>query len=220
MAGNRDKLWIRCRAAAESLKSEIYLYRAAVAPFDGADRGKQLNDRVEKILQELKDIEPRQPAAETAPPLNPLTVDAYIAERVDDQIRWYKQRAGEFQAASGQYRNWVFVLGALSVLLGLASSFEPISVWIAVIASVTGALTAHTKNQRYQELTAMYSTTALRLQLLQSEWAGSQKTEADKPERDAFIRRCEETMALENGAWLALWSQPRSKQSSGNAAKD
>jgi hypothetical protein len=54
----------------------------------------------------------------------------------------------------------------------------------------------------------MFSTTALRLGLLQSErWVESHKTGADKIDRDGFIRRFEETMALENGARTALWSQ-------------
>jgi len=127
--------------------------------------------------------------------------------RVDDQIKWYQSRAGQYQDKSGNLRNWVFALGAASVLLGLASTMNAVSVWIAVIATITGAITAHVKNQRYQDLTAMYSTTALRLGLLKSEWAGSQKTDADETDRDAFIRRCEETMSLENGAWTALWSQ-------------
>ena len=34
LAAHRDRLWIRCRAAAESIKSAIYLYRASVSPFD------------------------------------------------------------------------------------------------------------------------------------------------------------------------------------------
>ena len=56
-------------------------------------------------------------------------------------------------------------------------------------------------------LIAMYSATALRLGLLKSEWEESRKTDADKADRNAFIQRCEQTMALENGAWVTQWSQ-------------
>jgi hypothetical protein len=209
---NRERIWIKCRSAAESIKSALILYRASVRPFDGLDRGAQLRQRVDKILQEVKEIELRQPQSESVPDLHPLTVEEYIVERVDDQINWYQQRAREYQKKSDDCRRYIFGLGALSVLLGLASAISAVSAWIAVIATITAALTAHMKNQRYQTLIAMYSATALRLGLLKSEWAESRKTDADKADRDAFIQRCEETMALENGAWIAQWSEQPASQ--------
>ena len=204
---NRERIWIKCRSAAESIKSALILYRASVRPFDGLDRGAQLRQRVDKILQEVKEIELRQPQSESAPALNPLTIEEYIVARVDDQINWYQQRAREYQKKSDGFRRYIFGLGAMSVLLGLASAINAVSAWIAVIATITAALMAHMKNQRYQSLIAMYSATALRLGLLKSEWAESRKTDGDKADRDAFIQRCEETMALENGAWVTQWSE-------------
>jgi hypothetical protein len=91
-------------------------------------------------------------------------------------------------------------------LLTLASAVSAVSSWAAVISTVTAAIAAHLKNRRYQTLTATYQSTALRLGLLKSDWAASGKTDNDKPERDTFIQRCEETMSTENGAWVALWS--------------
>jgi len=209
---NRERIWIKCRSAAESIKSALILYRASVRPFDGLDRGAQLRQRVDKILQEVKEIELRQPQSESVPALHPLTVEEYIVARVDDQINWYQQRAREFQKKSDGFRRYIFGLGAMSVLLGLASVINAVSAWIAVIATITAALTAHMKNQRYQSLIAMYSATALRLGLLKSEWAESRKTDGDKADRDAFIQRCEETMALENGAWVTQWSEQHASQ--------
>ncbi|HSF59632.1 MAG TPA: DUF4231 domain-containing protein, partial [Candidatus Binatia bacterium] len=212
LAENRERIWIKCRSAAESIKSLLLLYRAAVSPFDGLDRGAQLRQRVDKILREVKEIELRQSPSESVPDLHPLAVEEYIAERVDDQIGWYQRRAREYQEKSDAFRRYIFGLGAASVLLGLASAISAVSAWIAVIATITAALTAHMKNQRYQSLIAMYSATALRLGLLKSEWAESRKTDGDKADRDAFIQRCEETMALENGAWVAQWSEQHASQ--------
>jgi hypothetical protein len=44
----------------------------------------QLRQRAEKLLDDLKAIERRQPQSEPPPILAPLSVDQYIAERVDD----------------------------------------------------------------------------------------------------------------------------------------
>jgi hypothetical protein len=207
LAGNRERTWLKSRSGAESVKSAIFLYRAYVPPFDGADRGAQLRARVEKILTGLSEIPPRQPPLEAFPVLDRLNVDTYVTARVDAAINWYKGRALQYQQKSDRLRTYTFVLGAIAVLLGLASSFSTISAWSAVIATVIAALTAFAENQRYQSLLALYSATASRLGLLKGEWGQSGKTENDKAERDSFIQRCEETMALENGAWMAQWSE-------------
>jgi hypothetical protein len=131
-----------------------------------------------------------------------------VGERVIDQIRWYRQRAAQFQTESDRYRMITRVLGALSALLGLASAVSVVSGWVAVIATVTASITAYVKSERYQVLIGIYQSTATRLELLKDEWADSGKTDADKADRDAFIRRCEETMAIENSAWVAQWKEP------------
>jgi len=207
LSGNRDKIWIRSRSAAESVKSAIFLYRASVPPFDSTDRGAQIRARVEKVLEQLNEIPPRVPPAEALPVLDRLSVDQYIAARVDPSINWYKSRALEYQQKSDRLRTYTVALGVVTVLLGLASAFTTISAWSAVIATIVTSLTAFAQNQRYQSLLALYSATASRLGLLKGDWAQSAKSDNDKADRDAFIQRCEETMALENGSWIAQWSQ-------------
>lgn len=212
LAGNREKVWIRSRSAAESLKSAIFLYRASVRPYDAADRGAQFRLRVEEILKQVSNIPPRQPPTEAAPVLDQLNVDQYITARVDGAVNWYRNRALEYQKKSDRLRTYTFVLGAIAVLLGLVSAFNAVSAWLAVIATITTSLTAFAKNQRYQTLLALYSATASRLGLLKGEWAQSGRTEHDKSDRDSFIQNCEQTMALENGSWMAQWSEEQSGQ--------
>jgi hypothetical protein len=207
-ADDRERVWTRCRSAAESLKSGIFLYRAAAPPFDGADRVAQIGALTEKVLKEMEGIERRAAVASQTPPaLGPLTVDQYIAERVQEQVAWYERRAREHQTAADRFRLATTVLGAISALLALASTVTALSAWAPVVATATASITAQLKNRRLQTLTAMYDSTALRLRLLLGEWAESRKADTDSAERNAFIRRCEETMANENGAWLAMWKK-------------
>jgi len=205
LSGERDKMWVRCRAAAESIKSAIYLYRAGVPPFDTANRSVELGQRIEKTLQDLTHIELRVPETpETNPVLDQLTVGEYVDDRVVGQINWYRKRAGEFQRRSDRYVNILKFFGIASVLLGVIS-MAGIAAWLAVIATLTTAITAYVKNQRYQFLIGVYLATATRLELLKDQWLDSGKTDADKADRDSFIQRCEETLALENSAWVAQW---------------
>jgi hypothetical protein len=206
LADNRIQAWTRARAAAESLKSGIFLYRASAPPFDGPDRVKQLVSRVDNVLDGLKDLETR-PADGASPPAGQLEIERYITDRVDEQIKWYEDRAAEHQGKADKYRRATGWLGGLGALLALATTSVPVSAWAAVVATITAAITAHLKNQQHQTLAANYQSTALRLRLIKTEWFGSGKTDADKAERNQFIQRCEDTMAAENGAWGALWSQ-------------
>jgi SMODS and SLOG-associating 2TM effector domain 1/SMODS and SLOG-associating 2TM effector domain 3 len=206
-ADNRVSIWTRSRAAAESLKSLIYLYRAKAEPFDGADRAAQMRERVEKAIQEMKDIEPRQPGPESAADLSPLTVETYIRDRAEEQVNWYKKRAKDHQVKADRCRNATSVLTGAGALLALASAATPLSVWAPVVATITASITAYLKNQQYQILTATYSAAALRLRLLLDEWNASGKTDADTVERNLLIHRCEETMSAENGSWSALWEK-------------
>src|SRR5215472_9884407 len=76
-SGDRDKIRIRCRAAAEALKSVVYLYSASVPPFDDRNRSVALADRVEKTMKELAGIELRPGKMDRQPP-GPLAVADYI----------------------------------------------------------------------------------------------------------------------------------------------
>jgi nitrate/nitrite transporter NarK len=202
---NRVRTWTRSRSAAESLKSGLFLYRARVEPFDGPDRATQLSQRVEKTIADLKDIEPRQPAAKPIPDLSTLTVAQYIEDGVKEQIDWYNRRARELQAKADRLRTITSVLAGVSALLTLASAVTELSLWAPVIATIIASITAHLKNQQYQMLIATYSATALRLNLLCENWQSSGKTDADKADRNLFIKKSEETMSAENGGWSALW---------------
>jgi len=209
-ADDREGIWTRCRSAAESLKSAIFLCRASTPPFDGADRAARIRSQTEKVMEEMNGVEPRQPGPEDPPRLTPLTVDGYITERVQRATDWYRKRAREHQDSADLCRKGTAVLMAISALLALASAVSQLSMWAPVLGTITASITAHLKNQRYQMLIAMYQSTALRLDLITGEWAASGKTDTDRAERNALIQRCEETMASENGSWLALWSNKES----------
>ena len=205
-ANDRSVTWTKSRSAAESLKSGIILYRVSAPPFDGADRASQLRMRVENLLDSLKSVESRQPDDKPVPS-GTMSLDEYINGRVQDQVAWYRKRAGEYQKKADLFRQITAVLMGVAAILAVASALKEVSVWAPVVATIIGAITAHLKNQQYQMLITMYTSTALRLDLLAGEWAASGKTDQDKAERDTFIKSCEDTMSAENGAWVGLWSK-------------
>jgi len=200
--------WTKCRSVAESLKATTYLYRSGVPPFDGADRDQNLIDRRGATEDAVEDIKPLAPSSETTiVDLSPITVQDYILKRVDDQVGFYRRRSAEHQKKATTLRGIVFWLGAAAVLLGVTSSVKPlVASWSAVIATVIASLSSYVQGQRYQSLAASYESTARRLETLKDKWGASSQSDGG---RNAFIQSCEDTMALENGAWVTQWSQPK-----------
>jgi hypothetical protein len=201
--------WTKSRSAAESLKAATYLYRTGIPPFDGADRDAKLVDRRAAIEEAVDGIEPvAARAGEEVPNLSSVSVDNYITLRVNDQIDgFYRKRAAEYQQKTASLRQLIFWLGAVPVILGAASAKRPsAAAWSAVVATVIASLTSYVQGQRYQALSTAYLSTARRLEMLRDKWAASSKSDDSKK---SFIQSCEDTMALENGAWVTQWSQQK-----------
>jgi hypothetical protein len=211
-SGGRDKIWIKCRGAGEGLKGAIYLYSASAAPFDGPNRTNVLAQFVEKVLKILEGVELRPGKMDKQPP-GPLTIADYIKVRVDDQINFYTNSANKYQKKADFWRYMGLGGAAIGATIGAISAVYSLSPWVALLATVTTSVTAFVKSQRYESMIGLYQATAMRLQLLKDQWLDSHKTEADKADRDAFIQGCEQTISLENGAWMAQWSQqPHTQQ--------
>jgi hypothetical protein len=205
-SGGRDKNRIRCRAAAEALKSAVYLYSASVPPFDSQNRAVLLGERVEKTLKDLAGIELRPGKMDKNPP-GVLTVADYISQRVGDQIKYYTQSAETLQSKADYWRYCLMAAAALSAALGALSATFSLAPCGALLATLTTSVTAYVKNQQYESIVGLYQATATRLQLLKDQWLDSGRGDTDKEDRDSFVTCCEETMALENGAWVAQWSE-------------
>jgi hypothetical protein len=214
LAGNRDQIWLKCRAAGEAIKSSVYLYCAAVPPFDTPNRTDALGQRLEKALKDIQGLALRPGDMKKQPP-GPLTISEYLTARVDDQITYYTNSFNKYQKKADFWRFMALAGTSASLILGGISAVVSLSPWIALLATVTTSVTAFVKNQRYETMAGLYQATAMRLQMLKDQWADSGKTEADTADRDSLIQRCEETMSLENGAWMAQWSQQPNQQAAG-----
>jgi hypothetical protein len=201
--------WAKCRSAAESMKASTYLYRAGVPPFEGADRDEKLIDRRAAIEETMSGVELLVGTGEsdTGFDPSPLSVEGYCQKRVNDQIQFYQKRVYEYHKKMAALRVLVFWLGAIAVILGVFSALKPLVVgWTAVIATVTAAILSYVQSQHYQTLITTYQATSSRLETLRDKWIAGGKADAN---RNAFIQSCEDTLALENGAWVTQWSQQR-----------
>ncbi len=205
LSPERESRWVRARAAAEAFKRESYLMAAKAPPYDGPITAASL-DRAKGILATIGDMEEATLAEERkreGAPQSPMTVEGYVAARLDEQANYYRARAGRYGKVVRRVRGATVVLGALAVVLGYPGG--PAGVWLAVITAVSTSLAAYLYARRLQYLVVSYLAAARNLEALRAAWATSGKTDDDTAERNQLILDCERILSAENTAWISEW---------------
>ena len=206
LSPEREGGWLRARAAAEAYKREGYLLAAGAPPYDGPftrallERGRGIlagvGDLQEEAVAEGKRLE--------GMPTCPLSAEGYVAERLDDQVSFYRRRAGEHRAVVGRVRALTAVLGVAALVLGTLGGGA--GVWLVVVTTVTASLAGYLYANRLQYLVGSYTIAARNLDALRVGWE-TFGAEADDAERDRFILDCEAVLSAENQSWITEWAR-------------
>ncbi|HEX8285623.1 MAG TPA: SLATT domain-containing protein [Pyrinomonadaceae bacterium] len=205
LSPERESRLMRARAAAEAFKRESFLMAAKAPPYDGEITPASL-DRAKDILASTGGMEEVPLAGEKRRermPRAPMPVEAYVAARLDEQMNYYRSKAGRHRRVVRLVGYATVLLGALAVVLGYLGG--PSGVWLAVITSVSASLAAYLYARRLQYLVVSYLAAARNLEALRATWGTSGKTDADTADRNQFILDCEKILSAENTAWIAEW---------------
>jgi hypothetical protein len=198
----RVQAWVLARAASESLKHEMFLYRANAGPYSGNDAVDVLYDRRDQILKKADPVRKYtvEPKKEDVTVPGPLDENGYIAERIDRQIEFFNERSTKYSKLQGIIGGLEFLLAIAAALLGVASTTtgnQRIGPWVAVITTVTGAFAAHALAQRYEQLTVNYRATADRLGGILGRWR------AKHGSLPQLAEQTEAVLTEESQAWIA-----------------
>jgi hypothetical protein len=199
----RVQAWILARAASESFKRELYLYRTSAGAYAASSNpAATLFDRREEILGKVRSVQKYvgEPEKSTLNVPGPLDAEEYIKERVEGQIDWFRRRAAQNAKLQGLFGGAEFLLAIAGALLGAALTMtnkQVYGAWVAVITTVTGALGAHALAQRYEQLAVSYRATADRLASVVGRWR------AVKGSLSQLVEQCEVALLEENQGWIA-----------------
>lgn len=216
-----EREWVFARSQAEALKSEAYKFMAKAPPYDGDDRERRLSDQAKVLLEDEASAAPVRLDEDDKRrnlPGDWLSVDDYIRDRVEDQIKeYYEPNALETHAILERLRLSGFVLGLVGAVLGAIGASSTSSTWtagwIAVIGAISGSIAAFAFAGRYQYLSISYELTARRLKMLVHDWR--LLAEAEKPGKAGeFVHNCENAISVENHNWIAEWTKKSKKSSS------
>ena len=235
----RVQTWTTARNVSEQLKEAIYRHLMGVLPPEPLADGSAPPDaagpanlvrRCRTIKLAAVDLAGVAAAARAAdrPRKTQLTLDDYLADRVEGQINYYRKRGEAAGRAAKRLQAIEFGLGVTAVLLGTLTgsavsggggggdpakqifTISALLPLLAVVAAATAAVTGHIAGAREAEIAAKYFATYDLLKTIRDEWRVS-----PEPLDPANVRRLVDTVeraiASEYGGWVADWNKAQQK---------
>jgi hypothetical protein len=206
---NADEVarWTGARAASETLKAEVFRYRAGVAPYDDADRDSTLSAQLDAVQKKaaalLLDLQ-QTPADDRALP-EVSDFASYVANRAKNQADWHRGKIAEHVQAARRIRFAELAATGVAALLGAiaaAADTKGLAIWIGVATTIGAAFAAHLSATQHDKIAAGYAATADRLDLLIERLPA----DPDAATRARFVANIESSLAAQNETWLGLLS--------------
>jgi hypothetical protein len=226
-AGQR---WVLLRAAAESVKGEIFRYRSRTGIY--ADRqlpagrtdarsrtlAAQLDGIEDGLMQTDASSGPLTPYDGSLPPdmygsardddgLSRLDADRYIQIRIGDQLGYYHGRIRELDRRRGIFQLVAVVAGGSGAILAAAG----IEVWIGLTTAISGAAAAYLAHLQVDNTIVAYNQTASKLTRLQREWIALGPEQRDDAANEALVTGGEAALGTELGGWVRQMTQALNK---------
>jgi hypothetical protein len=212
-----DSLWINCRAVAEAIKTETWLFMMQAQPYQGLLTARAAErmfiDRLTEILR-LRPIAAAQIALNQSesPQVTPYMKevrssslqnrrDHYVKKRIADQKRWYatkavwNRRRESFWFSIGWYLELLAAVAAISEIVLPEELFDPVQVVSAASAGVLFWL----NSRSYKEPAESYGVVANDLEL-QRNFAFNVETEEAL---SSLVSDTEDVITKEQKVWLA-----------------
>lgn len=214
-AGNK---WILSRAGAESIKKEIYRYRARAEIYGdeqtkNLSRDLKLTRKIEAVSTKLMQtdvntsaireytgsIPPQYGSAEGDDGLSYLAPDRYLKLRLQDQLSYYRRKAEELEARLQRLQWIIYLAGAAGTLLVAID----LALWVALTTTIATSLTTYLQYQKVEEKLMRYNQTATDLMNVQNWWMALSPEEQANPENlDKLVGQTETTIHSEHAAWV------------------
>lgn len=214
------KKWVLLRGSAEAIKREIFHYRTRTGNYSekelpaNTSREALLSKAVGNIARRVSQTEvnelalkrydgsipPPYASAETDDGMSVLSPEAYLAGRLDDQMKYFESTAEKIEWRIKWRQIAIYVIGGVGTLLA-AIEFQ---IWIAVTTAVATALTAYLEHFQLESTLIKYNQSASDLGNIKSWWRALSKPERQNPANQTLLVESTERV-LENE--LTGWVQ-------------
>jgi hypothetical protein len=128
-----DSGWLRARATAEAIKSECYRFAAGVADYapEKASDAEATNAFIDRRVATAAraagesltpENDPVDAGGDDRRPSRPMTDKWYLANRIDAQIKFYRDGQEKNESAYQRLQLWSFVAGAVVAVVSAVSA--------------------------------------------------------------------------------------------------
>jgi hypothetical protein len=212
--------WVMLRGSAEAIKREIYRYRARAGAYSNArsrkvSREAKLTEAVSStmgtvmrtdvnrsVLDAYADdqgLPPKGGAAAGDDGMSPLSPVRYLELRIDDQIRFYEQRARSRESQARRLRWAMLGLGGLGTFLAAIG----LELWIAVTTALAGAFATYLEAMQLENSVMLYNQAATDLAAIKAWWLALPPDEQLRQDTiDRLVTRAERIMQAELTGWV------------------
>lgn len=198
--------WLVSRAAAEEYVKEIYLYRTILQK--KKSRRSYLEKRIYEIQKQLYRAlggelalrpytgrvppyyDPNDPESDSG--YHDLNGDEYFHFRLDNQLHWHENKVNEYKKERGYLAFLVLAAGGLGAFF--AAWDGPLSIWVALTASVTAALMGWQELRNIDAIIKNYSKVILELSGVHDHWLNLEPEERTTAQFYRMVRATEDVL--------------------------
>lgn len=206
--------WLITRAGAEEIQKEIYFYRTILQK--KKTRRSYLKKRLEEIQRQIyrglngefsfeaysgpipPNYYPDDPNSD--PGFEDLTGDQYFKYRLENQLAWHNEEINEYKRERDRLTILILMAGGLGSVF--AAWGGPLSIWVALTASITAALIGWQELRNIDVIVRNYSKVVMELTILYDHWADLESEERTTAEFYKMVRGCEEVLWAQNTEYI------------------
>jgi hypothetical protein len=209
-----DGRWLAMRAGSEQILKEIYLYRTILRSYPRRRQylSHQLATTHRQVFKSSGDKLDTHPFTGPVPPYydpnnpdsdpgyNDLTPEDYLRYRLMDQLGWHERRLVKLRRDKIRLTAAIIASGALGALLaGIGGSF---TIWVALAAAFTSALTGWEELRNRNATIANYSKVKLELTIIRDHWLSLDPEEQTETEFFQMVKATEDLLWLQNAEFI------------------
>lgn len=206
--------WLIMRAGAEEVLKEIYFFRTILQKEKG--RRTYLENRLTEINRQLyqsmgnelilkpykgpvpSNFYPDDPTSD--PGFEDLTGDQYFKYRVENQLAWHRKEVQEYQVE--RIRLQILILASGVVGAFLAAWGGPLTIWVALTASLTAAFLGWQELRNIDLVVKNYSKVVIELTVVYDHWLNLEAEEHTDAEFHRMVKSTEEVLWAQNMEYI------------------
>lgn len=201
--------WIVLRGSAESLKREIFRFRARAGAYSDekcqeTSRESKLAARVKEITSLLEQSEVNKnnldPRPEGQPERNTfLSPEEYIQKRLKDQVGYFVSKTRRLSRQLRATQLCIYVAGGIGTYLAAVH----LDVWVALATAAVTALATKLQADQVENSLVQYNQALTSLRNVECWWKALSRWEKGRRKNiDVLVDQAEKALELETAGWV------------------